>query len=143
MEPWRIAVVEEAKTWLGTPWIHRARIKGVGVDCAQLLIGTYSGAGLVEPFDTGDYPMDWMLHKEEERMLAWVDKYLEPVTATQPGDAVILKFGRAFSHAAIVTDWPVVIHAFRKERGVVWGNMTLGDLSRHEARYYTPRKVPA
>ena len=35
----RAAVVAEAIAWLGTPYHHRARIKGVGVDCAQLALG--------------------------------------------------------------------------------------------------------
>ena len=33
----REAVVTEAKTWIGTPFHHAARIKGAGVDCLMLL----------------------------------------------------------------------------------------------------------
>lgn len=139
MDTWRTAVVEEAKTWLGTPWIHHARIKHVGVDCAQFLIGVFSGAGVIESFDTGEYPIDWMLHREEERFLGWLEQYMVPTETALPGDVAIWKFGRCFAHAAIVTEWPVVIHAFRKEKGVVWGDATLGDLSRHERRLYTKR----
>ena len=137
MDAWRTAVVEEAKRWLRTPWMHRSRIRGVGVDCAQLLIGVFSGAGVIEAFDTGEYPVDWMLHRDEERFLWWLKQYMAPTVAALPGDVVLWRFGRAFSHAAIVIDWPVVIHAFRKERGVVWGNATLGDLSRHQYALYT------
>ncbi len=32
-------VVRTARTWLGTPYHHQGRLKGVGVDCAGLLIG--------------------------------------------------------------------------------------------------------
>jgi cell wall-associated NlpC family hydrolase len=142
MDAWRTAVVEEAKTWLGTPWVHRARIKGAGVDCAQFLIGAYVGAGVIEAFDTGDYPPDWMMHREEERFLGWIDRYMIPTFAALPADVAIWKFGRCFSHAAIVIEWPVVIHSFRKERGVVWGNALLGDLSRHEMQLYTKRLTP-
>jgi cell wall-associated NlpC family hydrolase len=122
--------------------VHRARIKGAGVDCAQFLIGAYAGAGVIEAFDTGDYPPDWMMHREEERFLAWIDRYMIPTPAALPGDVAIWKFGRCFSHAAIVIEWPVVIHSFRKERGVVWGNALLGDLSRHEMQLYTKRSAP-
>jgi cell wall-associated NlpC family hydrolase len=139
MDAWRAAVVEEAKSWLGTPWVHNARIKGAGVDCAQLLIGVFSGAGVIEAFDTGEYPVDWMLHREEERFLGWLGQYMVPTDATLPGDVAIWKFGRCFAHAAVVTEWPVLIHAFRKEKGVVWGDATLGDLSRHERLLYTRR----
>ncbi len=139
MEAWRTDVVEEAKTWLRTPWHHRARIKGVGVDCAQFLIGVYANAGLVEDFDTGEYPVDWMLHREEERFLFWIEKYLVPAEYPTPlsGDTVIWKFGRCFSHAAIVVEWPVVIHAYMKDKSVVWGNAQIGELSHRECLRYT------
>ena len=31
-------VVREAKTWLGTPFHHQGRLKGVGVDCAGVIV---------------------------------------------------------------------------------------------------------
>ena len=49
-------VVAEAMTRLRTPYHHRGKLKGVGVDCAQLPLVVYAAAGLVEDFDTGDYP---------------------------------------------------------------------------------------
>lgn len=48
---YRLAVIESAKAWLGTPWHHMARVRGAGVDCAQLLMATYSDAGVIEPFE--------------------------------------------------------------------------------------------
>ena len=32
----RARIVAEAMTWLGTPYHHRGKLKGIGVDCAQL-----------------------------------------------------------------------------------------------------------
>ena len=32
-------IVTEARTWVRTPYHHQARLKGVGVDCAGLVIG--------------------------------------------------------------------------------------------------------
>lgn len=123
----RAAVVAEALTWLGTPYHHRGLLKGIGVDCAQLPIGVYAGAGLIEKFDTGDYPGDWHLHREEERYWGIVEKLAGPIDRAdlQPGDLILFKFGRAFSHGAIVIDLPTIIHAVRKDREVV-----LGDLDR-------------
>lgn len=130
MEAWRTAVIDEAKTWLRTPWHHAARIKGAGVDCGQFIIMTYINAGLVPPFETGDYPADWMLHQEGERYLGWVEKYLDRVDVPQPGDVAAWRFGKCFSHGAIVLDWPLVIHAYRRERAVSYGDATKGELSR-------------
>jgi cell wall-associated NlpC family hydrolase len=39
------AIITAARTYLGTPWKHQARCKGVGVDCIGLLVGAYREAG--------------------------------------------------------------------------------------------------
>jgi NlpC/P60 family putative phage cell wall peptidase len=115
-------IVEEARTWLKTPWIHEARIKGAGVDCANFLIGVYAEVGLIEPFTPAHYPPDWMLHQEGELFLQYLLKYTVKVDNIQPGDVVMYKFGRTESHGAIVTKWPEIIHAYRPEQMVVYGN---------------------
>jgi len=121
----RAAVVAEAIAWLGTPYHHRARLKGVGVDCAQLPIGVYANVGLIEAFDTGDYPPDWHLHRAGERYLAVITRLAGEIDPAeiQPGDVVLFKFGRAFSHGAIVTAWPRIVHANRKDGAVVLGDV--------------------
>lgn len=35
----RYAVLDEARTWIGTPFRHQARVKGEGCDCTNLVIG--------------------------------------------------------------------------------------------------------
>lgn len=112
----RTQIVNEAKAWVGTPYHHRARVKGAGVDCAQLLIGVYSACGLIPAaFDVADYPMDWHLHKDEERYLNHVIAHAHPVDEPLPGDVVLFQFGRTVSHGAIVSEWPFIIHAYRAD----------------------------
>lgn len=134
MDAWRIAVIEEAKTWLLTPWHHLARIKGAGVDCGQHLIACFVNPGLVPDVATGDYPMDWMMHREEERYLAFVEQHMDRVETPLPGDIAVWKFGKCFSHGAIVVEWPLIIHAYRAERAVVWGDGTKGALARERLK---------
>ena len=43
--------------------------------------------------------------------------------AVQPGDVLLFKFGRAFSHGAIVTAWPQIVHANRRDGAVVLGDV--------------------
>jgi cell wall-associated NlpC family hydrolase len=133
----RAALVAEAKTWLGTPWHHRARVKGVGVDCAQFLIGVYAGAGLIEGFDTGDYPRDWHIHRDEERFLPFVQRFAAeiPEADAKPGDVILVKIGRVFSHGAILLDWPQAIHAAVQDQRV-----TLCDLDRDLGLFDRPRR---
>lgn len=136
----RAAVVAQALTWLRTPYHHRALIKGVGVDCAQLPLGVYAGAGLIERFDTGDYPPDWHLHRDAERYLAIIERLageIEPADL-KPGDVILFRFGRAFSHGALVIDLPVLIHASRKDGAVVLTDLDRdGDLIGRETRCFS------
>ena len=113
----RAAVVAEALTWLGTPYHHHARIKGVGVDCAQILLAVY--AGLIPELDPGLYPPDWHLHRSEERSIEWLKAAgavqtsgLWSVRGALPGDVALFQFGRCFSHAGIVLDDERVVHAY-------------------------------
>lgn len=133
----RAAVVAEAMTWLRTPWAHRGRVKGAGVDCAQFVIKCYAGAGLIDDFDTGEYPRDWHIHRDEERFLTFVPAFAREIAPAQvgPGDLVVFKIGRVFSHGAIIVDYPQGIHAAVQEQMV-----TLCDLDRDHGLITDARK---
>lgn len=120
-------IVAEARTWLGTPFHHRAIIKGVGVDCAHFLIGVFSSLGLLKMFEPDDYPPDWHLHNSEEKFLEYLKSRAVRITDPQPGDVVMFKFGRCASHSAIVIEWPRIIHSYVKQ-GVVYANADESDL---------------
>jgi len=108
-------VVAEAMGWLKTPYHHQARVKGAGVDCAQLLLEVYSAAGMIPKTDVGNYPHDWHFHRDEERYLGWIAKFAQRVEQPQPGDVALFRFGRCVSHGAIVIEWPIVIHAYFRQ----------------------------
>lgn len=115
----RIEAVAEATSWLRTPYHHAACKKGGGVDCAFLLIGVFSAprVGLVDFFRPDHYPPDWAMHRDEERYLGWLDQYARPITGEpKPADVAVFKVGRCFSHAGIVTTWPLMIHASASDR---------------------------
>lgn len=119
----RADVVRQALSWEGTPYHHRGRRRGVGVDCAMLPAEIYEAVGLIPHLDP-DYSPQWMLHHDEERFLDWVRQYAReiPRDAVGPGDLAIWKFGRCYSHSAIVIDMPEVIHAVIRGGGVLRGN---------------------
>lgn len=110
----RQRVVQEARSWIGTPYHHRAQVKGAGVDCAMLPYAVYRALGLMGEEEFGNYPTEWHLHHDEERYLAIVGAHAREIEAAEvgPGDFVIWKFGRAFSHGGIVTAWPRVVHSY-------------------------------
>lgn len=120
----RAAIIAEAKSWLKTPYHHRQRLKGVGVDCAMLLMGVFAGVGLIEEFEVEDYPRDWMLHRDEERFRAVVLRYADEIALAdvQPGDVCLYRVGRSFAHGAVIIDWPLIVHADSR-----LGRVTLGE----------------
>lgn len=143
MNPKRQSVLAIARTWLKTPWHHRARVKGAGVDCAQILIAVYAEAGLIDEFDTGDYPPDWMMHRSQERFLEFVRQYADQVDAPLPGDLALYFVGRCFSHGAIVTAWPEIIHASNRDRMVCYADGTQGWLASREVQFWRLKGLEA
>ncbi len=110
----RAAVVASARSWIGTPYHHMADIKGVGVDCAMLLVRVYCDLGLVEPFDPRPYTQDWMMHRNEERYLGFLIERARIVERPDAGDVILFKVGRCFAHGGIVVkpDPLSIVHAF-------------------------------
>jgi NlpC/P60 family putative phage cell wall peptidase len=146
----RAAVVSEARRWVGTPYRHRGATLGECCDCANILIETFVAAGLIDRFAPGDYAPDWHLHRDEERYLAVVERYCARIDdgdrqlvergsdfRAAPGDILMWRWGRTFSHSAIVTAWPNIVHAFAPERFVVECDVTGTPMSDKPMRVYS------
>lgn len=137
-EEGRRRVVAEAESWLGTPFHHEARVKGAGVDCLMLLAEVYERAGIVERVKPPHYPPDWHYHRDVERYVEGLLRYVRPINEPpSPGDIALFRYGRTFSHGVIVVEWPRIIHAYWNV-GVVWGDATLNPLKDREVRFFTP-----
>lgn len=109
----RQRVVRVARSWLGTPYHTGARVKRAGIDCLTLLAEVFTEAGITPRIDIPHYNPDWHLHQGEERYLNGLLGYCREIDGPpQPGDIALWKFGRCFSHGAIIVEWPFVIHAY-------------------------------
>lgn len=120
----RAQVVAAAREWVRTPWKHRSAALGSGVDCARLLLEVGVRSKMVERFDPKFYTHDWHHHRNEERFIEALSERMvevesagEPIKergrefSVLPGNVLIWKNGRTFSHGAIVSEWPMVVHA--------------------------------
>lgn len=113
----RAAVIAEAHTWIHTPFVHRARIKGKrgGVDCGQILAAVYENAGVVAHVETPEYQMQWALNQFRELYLAELLKYTREIQEAEalPADIVVYKVAHTYAHGAILlAPWPgMIIHA--------------------------------
>jgi NlpC/P60 family putative phage cell wall peptidase len=135
------AIVACARTWLGTPYHHMQCVRGAGVDCAQLVRAVMVEAAGLPDFDAGYYPRDWMMHRSDERFLAYVEAHAVEVSAPQPGDVVMYRFGRCYAHASIVTDWPLIIHADSKCGMVAEADGMMGRLKGRPLKLYRLRSL--
>lgn len=137
----RKAVWAEAMTWEGTPYHHRANLKGVGADCARFPLEVYITCGILERFEPGAYSPQWHLHKMAELYLDVVRKHARPIPRAEAamGDFGVWRYGNTFSHGAIIGSPPEIIHATIRGRCVHLGNMDRDDdLLTREALFFSP-----
>lgn len=103
----RKQIVEEAQTWLGTPYKYDAKEKGVGTDCSGLVMQVFLAAL--------DYPIPRNSAKQAE--------FCRPLKQAeiQAGDLVFFATGKdpaKVSHVGILIDTEQFIHA-SSSKGVV------------------------
>ncbi|BCZ13651.1 C40 family peptidase [Acinetobacter baumannii] len=128
--------VQEALTWLGTPYHHQGRVKGVGVDCGTLICEVYEKVGLIPHIPSPkNYSLDWHLHQTKQIYLEHVKQWCYQVYEPQPGDIVLYQFGKCINHGAIVVEWPTIIHA-NLRCGVILQDSSKGSLARHMAGFF-------
>ncbi len=138
----RAAVVAEARTWLHTPWVHQANVKGQAVDCAMSLIEWFHRAGVIEWFDPRPYPRSWFVHQDEEIFMNTIVNHFHctevPPDEARPGDLMMYRMGRCYSHGALVVAPQLVIHAFAKNGKVIYTETFDPDLSSRKPRAFNP-----
>jgi NlpC/P60 family putative phage cell wall peptidase len=119
----RADIVSEARSWLGTKWLHQASVKGVGTDCIGLIGGVALELGLP---GAEEWKADPTLHcygrePDARMLLSAVVGYLDPVDRADmaPGDVLLLRFNEAPQHFAIMSGDEMMIHAYAQARRVV------------------------
>ena len=115
-------IVDAARAWIGTPYVHQASLKGVGCDCLGLLRGIWRELHGGEPEDMPPYAPDWDV-RGRETMRDGLARHLNPIAPAEiaPGDVVLFRMvARApAKHCAIVADregTPTLIHARQNKR---------------------------
>ena len=107
-------IIEAALSWVGTPYHHQQRCKGVGVDCAHLIAGVAIDAGLI-PADVQlpmDYSPEWNMHNEEQMLLSYLELFgCKEKVKTEPGDIICFTIGKAVGHVGIMISETQYVHA--------------------------------
>ncbi|HZQ25261.1 MAG TPA: NlpC/P60 family protein [Terriglobales bacterium] len=119
----RNVIVECARTYVGTPFVHQGRVKGVGIDCVGLPLMVAEELGLKdkrgEPLHSrigekySHQPQGNLVH---ETVGHYINRKAKP--DMKAGDVVTMRFAGATSHAGIIGDSPeglTLIHAYSGE----------------------------
>lgn len=136
----REQIIEEAISWLDTPYHHKACVKNVGVDCAMLVAGIAANLGIINMEDIDvDYSTQWHLHMYEEKLVNTLEKFDCWITDDlKPGDIMVFKYGKVSSHLGILINTNQVIHARQDIGKVVINDLTEDLLDRWSFTYKFP-----
>ena len=117
----RQRVVDEAISWVGTPYIPEHHLKGFGCDCATIIAEVLIACGVIEREEIGHYGIHWWANAKEEkymfRVIRHAQKTIEGISnrelEAKPGDIVLARVvgSRVFNHAGLVVKWPLIVDA--------------------------------
>lgn len=118
-------IARAALGWVGTPFHHRAAIKGVGCDCIGLVLGVWREIGGAAGLHLPVYAPSGPNIGEEARLLEGLEAHLRPLGGIAPvvGDVVAFRMREAgpVQHIGILTatgQGGQFVHAYSR-RGVV------------------------
>jgi len=111
------AITKEARAWIGTPFHHQGRVKGVGVDCLGLMVGVINSLGghivdrpAYSRYPTGDYLLDGM----REQLLEI------PIDEATTGDLFVSAERNHANHVMFYdAETETVIHSYWANKKVV------------------------
>lgn len=137
-------IVAEARSWIGTPYIHQQATKLAGCDCLGLVRGVWRGVYGSEPERPPAYTMDWSEPQGEERLWDAALRHLraKSVDAAAPGDVVLFRMraGSVAKHLGLQTQvgaGAAFVHAY-SGHGVVESPLSVPWARRIVARFEFP-----
>jgi NlpC/P60 family putative phage cell wall peptidase len=85
-----------ARSFIGTPYVHQASVKGVGCDCLGLLRGVWRELRGAEAEEPPPYAPDWAEASGEETLYRALSRHLRevPCRDLQPGDVALFRMAR-------------------------------------------------
>jgi cell wall-associated NlpC family hydrolase len=115
----RADVLRVARSYLGTPFHHRGRSPGVGLDCAGVPVCVARELALVAPdFDVPEYRM-----APDGTLLTWCRRYMREVGrgAMRAGDVLAFVVDAEPQHLGILADYRhgghSLVHAAQRRAG--------------------------
>jgi NlpC/P60 family putative phage cell wall peptidase len=115
MTPEIAAIVAEARSWIGTPYVHRGSLKGIGCDCLGLVLGVWRACVGPLPERVPPYAPDWAEAGAGEPLAEAGRRWLVelPPGEIAAGDVLLFRWRPhvAAKHLGIATDAAHMVHA--------------------------------
>lgn len=130
-------IIETARQWIGTPFKHQGRVRGVGVDCAGLAIGISKDLGLPVIDESG-----YARSPKDNAMRVLIEQQCDAITKIEIGALLFMPHSGTL-HLAIVSqlDPIYIIHAYQPAGKVVEHRLDSKWL-RRVAKIYRVRNWP-
>ena len=136
------AIVQAARGWIGTPYVHQASVKGGGTDCLGLVRGVWREFFGAEPEAMPAYTPDWGETGDNELLLGGAERFLRPAPDEQPGDVLVFRMraGAIAKHMGILAETgteATFVHAYDRH-GVVESPLSAPWRARIAGRFRFP-----
>ncbi len=120
----------EARSWLGTPWKHAARIKGVGCDCINYIAAIGETVDILVPV-----PKMYQRSPERDYILPelrsrFIEEELTPSGTWIPGRLLVFQYSGIAHHVGLVTEPDKIIHASLLAKKVIEERLSKRELIR-------------
>ena len=141
------AVIDVARGWIGTPYVHQASVPGAGCDCLGLVRGVWREVFGSEPEPVPAYTRDWSEPQGDEALWRAALRHLRAKRLDQeaPGDLLLFRMrqGAVAKHLGLQAETgisPTFIHAY-SGHGVVESALTPPWERRIVARFAFPERT--
>lgn len=109
-------ILDCAKSWLGTPYVHQMSKKNAGTDCLGLVRGVYRELYGSEPELPPAYTPDWTAREGDGLLLNAAFRHLVPKNSNDVGAADIILFrimhDGPVKHMGIALSTDKFLHAY-------------------------------
>jgi len=136
-----LALADAARCWLGTPYQHAQRVKGVAVDCVGLVLCAAEEAGLFR-WEEWDGPRQYSPWVNSGQLQAQIGRLLCPLpddAELWTGDVLLFQIGGAAQHVGI---YRAPKHSQGGRARLIHACMSVGRVVEHDyERFWKARTV--
>lgn len=111
-------ICDKAREYLDTPYVNQGRLKGIGIDCAGLIVEICKELNCYNGGDYEGYSMTPDGHKLFKTCQEYAGKEKD-IEDMEAGDILLMRFASNPQHLGILLEDGYIAHAYLRARKVV------------------------